>query len=327
MTLIEHGLYGTRLQRLLTLKQAPVLVAQTSRHATVTVTRCVSDAGSETVSEAFPTESAFLVILHLVDCERWQLWLGERQITTHPIGAGAITIHDLRRSPALGFFAPHDALFFYLPHAALDNIAQEAGAPRLCELRETGGAAASDTVVRDLAKLLLPAFVCAATANRIFIDSVILAIGAHLATTYGDLRSGAKFERGGLAPWQERRAKDMLLSHMDGGVRVATIARACGLSDSQFSRSFRRTTGLPPHQWLMQRRIERAKRLLSESAFNLAQVGQECGFADQSHFTRSFTAMAGVSPGAWRRRLPVLPRGRQAARGGPESALRVEAAG
>ena len=310
MSLIEHGIYGPRLQGLLALEQAPVLVARTSRHAAIAVTRCLRHVAADAVSQAFPTENAFLAILHMVDCDGWDLWLGERQIPTHPVAAGAITIHDLRRSPAFGFRAPLDALFFYLPHAALESIAQDAGAPRPCALRETGGAAAPDIVMRDLAKLLLPAFASTATANRVFVDSVILAIGAHLATTYGDLRTGAKFERGGLAPWQERRAKAMLLNNMDGGVMVSAIARECGLSDSQFSRSFRRTTGLPPHQWLMQRRIERARSLLAESTFNLAQVGQECGFADQSHFTRTFTAVVGVSPGAWRRHLSTLPRTR-----------------
>ncbi len=247
------------------------------------------------------------MILHLTACASWALWHSERQLPAHPLADGAITIHDLRRSPAFAFSDPYDALVFHLPHAAMDNIAQDAGAPRLCELREIHGAGAPDTVVRDLAALLLPAFDDGATVNHVFIDSVILAIAAHVVTTYGDLPSGSKFERGGLAPWQERKAKGILLGNMDGGVMVSTIARECGLSDSQFSRSFRRTTGLPPHQWLMQRRIERAKSLLTESALNLAQIGQECGFADQSHFTRTFTAMAGASPGAWRRRLFAPP--------------------
>ena len=296
------------MQALLGLEQALTLTARTSRRTTVAVTRCARRTGSAGPSSAFPTENAFLVILHLTACASWALWHGERQLPAHALADGAITIHDLRRSPAFAFSDPHDALFFYLPHAAMDNIAQEAGAPRSCELWEIHGAGAHDMVVRDLATLLLPAFDDAAKVNRVFIDSVILAIGAHLVTTYGAPPSGPRFERGGLAPWQERKAKGMLLGNMDGGVMVSTIARECGLSDSQFSRSFRRTTGLPPHQWLMQRRIERAKSLLTEGVLNLAQIGQECGFADQSHFTRTFTALAGASPGAWRRRLFTPPR-------------------
>lgn len=311
MSLIEHGLNGPRLQSFLGLDEAATLVARTSKRATVAVTRYARSKTARDPGGALPTENAFLVILHLTDCAAWTLWHGERAAPTASLAGGAVTIHDLRRSPAFGFPQAHEALLFYLPHAAMDNIAQDAGAPQLGSLREIDGAGAQDSVVRHLATLLLPALDGATRVNRVFIDSVILAIGAHLVTTYGQLSCGAKFERGGLAPWQERKAKAMLLGNMDGGPMMSMIARECGLSESQFTRSFRKMTGLPPHQWLMRRRVDKAKSLLTETALNLAQIGQDCGFADQSHFTRTFTALAGVSPGAWRRRqlAPQRPHG------------------
>lgn len=302
MSLIEHGFHGPRLQPLLGLDAASTLVARTSKRASVAVARYERSRICADLSGALATENAFLVILHVTDCPAWTLWHGERQAPTASLAGGAVTIHDLRRSPAFGFPEDHEALLFHLPHSAMDNIAQDAGAPQLCALREIDGAGAQDSVVRGLASLLAPALEGTARINRVFVDSVILAIGAHLVTTYGALSSGAKFERGGLAPWQERKAKEMLLGNMDGGPMIAAIARECGLSESQFTRSFRKMTGLPPHQWLMQRRVDKAKGLLTETTLNLAQIGQDCGFADQSHFTRTFTALAGVSPGAWRRR-------------------------
>jgi len=66
-------------------------------------------------------------------------------------------------------------------------------------------------------------------------------------------------------------------------------------------RAFRRTTGLPPHRWLLRHRVEKAKALLRESALPLHDVALECGFADQSHLTRVFTRWAGQAPGTWRR--------------------------
>ena len=79
------------------------------------------------------------------------------------------------------------------------------------------------------------------------------------------------------------------------------VAEACKLSVSHFSRAFKVSTGVPPHQWLLTARIERARNLLADSATPLVEVADMCGFADQSHFSRIFARTMGTSPGAWRR--------------------------
>ena len=107
--------------------------------------------------------------------------------------------------------------------------------------------------------------------------------------------------RGGLAAWQERRAKDMLVANLDGAVALADVAQECRLSVSHFSRAFRQSMGVAPHRWLLNRRVEFAKELLQAPDSSLSEIALRCGFADQSHFTRVFTRRAGVSPGAWRR--------------------------
>ena len=58
---------------------------------------------------------------------------------------------------------------------------------------------------------------------------------------------------------------------------------------------------MAPHQWLQHRRLERAKQALEKSSASLSAIAVDCGFADQSHFTRTFSRAVGVSPGAWRR--------------------------
>ena len=105
------------------------------------------------------------------------------------------------------------------------------------------------------------------------------------------------------ARWQERRAKEILSANLDGSVPLKDVARECRLSVSHFSRAFRRTMGVAPHNWLLGRRIEVAKEKLRDRRLSLSDVALVCGFADQSHLTRVFTGMVGVSPGAWRRAL------------------------
>ena len=74
--------------------------------------------------------------------------------------------------------------------------------------------------------------------------------------------------RGGLSPWQERRAKEAMNANLHGDVSIAELARECGLSNSHFARAFKQATGRPPYQWLLEGRVETAQR----PAFELADV-------------------------------------------------------
>jgi len=117
-------------------------------------------------------------------------------------------------------------------------------------------------------------------------------------------RLAPTIRKGGLAPWQERRAKDLIDANLVKGIRVEEIAEACSLSVSYFTHAFRTSTGQPPHSWLLKRRLELAMRLIREGRSNLADIAVATGFADQSHLTRVFKRRVGISPSQWRRSLP-----------------------
>ena len=106
---------------------------------------------------------------------------------------------------------------------------------------------------------------------------------------------------GQLAPWQLRRVTDYLAAHLAEDIPLQILANLVKLSRSYFSRAFKVSTGLAPHQWLLQARISKAKQLLLESDRALAQIAIDVGFADQAHFTRTFRRETGESPGAWQR--------------------------
>jgi AraC family transcriptional regulator len=105
-----------------------------------------------------------------------------------------------------------------------------------------------------------------------------------------------------LSPRQQARTFELIDARLHGDLSVEEIARHCELSPSRFTYTFKRTTGVTPHRWLTQRRVDRAKDLLRRnSRMPLAQVALACGFADQSHFTHVFTSVVGAAPGEWRR--------------------------
>jgi AraC family transcriptional regulator len=104
-----------------------------------------------------------------------------------------------------------------------------------------------------------------------------------------------------LAPWQLRRATEMLRADLSQNLSLSDVATACKLSVSHFARAFKASTGAPPHQWVLAARIDMARDLLVNSPTPLVHVAGMCGFADQSHFSRIFARSMGISPGAWRR--------------------------
>lgn len=107
--------------------------------------------------------------------------------------------------------------------------------------------------------------------------------------------------KGGLAPWQLRRVEAMIHERLAEDLSLAELAGVTDLSRSYFARAFRRSTGLPPHQYQLNARVERAKHLLRRSDLTLTEIGLDCGFKEQSQFIRAFRRLVGVSPGIWQR--------------------------
>ena len=103
----------------------------------------------------------------------------------------------------------------------------------------------------------------------------------------------------GREPQAVARAKELLGSQLAEPPSLEQLAAAVNLSPFHFARVFRRTTGLPPHAWLKQRRLEQARALLKSGCMPLA-VAMQLGFADQSHLTRQFKQVYGVGPGEYR---------------------------
>jgi AraC-like DNA-binding protein len=216
------------------------------------------------------------------------------------VRAGQTCIHDLKRDPVARLDKPHHVLFYYLPRGALDVIAGDADAPRIDDLNHEP-VAIDDATISSLGRAVLPALSRPDQASQLFVDHVLMALGIHVAHTYGGMRPLPSLIRGGLAAWQVRRAKEILSANLDGSIPLKEVARECRLSVSHFSRAFRRTMGAAPHSWLLTHRIEVAKEKLRDRRLSLLDVALACGFADQSHLTRVFTRIVGMSPGAWRR--------------------------
>jgi AraC family transcriptional regulator len=292
--------YGQRLGERLRAEQAHTVVTRGLRTADMAVTETRCDAPVLGMSDTIQREDAYLVALSLRDFPNRQYWEDGRQMPVYSLRTGQVDFHDLKRDPVALLDKPYHDLFFYLPAGALHAIADDVNAPRIRELNYNS-APDEDVTISNLARAVLPALSRPDQASQLFVDHILFALGIHVAQTYGGMRPLPPLVRGGLAPWQERRAKEVLSANLDGRVMLKEVAQECGLSASHFARAFHRSVGAAPHQWLLTHRIEAAKQKLRDRRLSLSEVALACGFADQSHLTRSFTRFVGVSPGAWRR--------------------------
>jgi AraC family transcriptional regulator len=295
--------YGRRLGEALRVENAPAIATRVLRTADIAVTEVRCDNPLPQMRGSIQREDAFLVGLHLRDFPNREHWEDGRGTQVCDLRAGESCLYDLKRGPGALLDKPYHTLVFYLPRAALDAIADEANSPRIGDLSYKPGAGVNDVTISCLGNLLLPALSHPDQANLLFLDHVLLALGVHVAQTYGGMRPMSRSARGGLAPWQERRATEILRANLKGGVALKEVARECSQSVGYFSHAFRRTMGVAPHQWLIEQRVALSKEKLRDDRLSLSDVAAECGFSDQSHLTRAFKQTVGVSPGAWRRAL------------------------
>jgi transcriptional regulator GlxA family with amidase domain len=108
--------------------------------------------------------------------------------------------------------------------------------------------------------------------------------------------------RGGLAPGALRR----VLAHIEGRlaerIEMSALAAIAGLSECHFSRAFGQSVGMPPHRYVMSRRIAAGAGLIESTDRAFTDIALSVGFSDHSHFTRMFVRMIGETPSSYRRR-------------------------
>ncbi|WP_129791767.1 AraC family transcriptional regulator [Sphingosinicella sp. CPCC 101087] len=257
-----------------------------------------SDGGHPT---QFDRADAYMVCLQRLDLPAQPYWADGRAMSLPAIRRGQFLLLDLGTEHASLVPSAVDCVSIYASRAALQRFQAEHGMPATGQLLTPLGAVHDDEAIRHLGEALLPAIEQPRAASRLWADHVALALLSRLTALHGTDALPASAARGGLAGWQERRAKEMMLSQLDGRIGLETLAAECRLSRSHFARAFKASTGVSPLRWLSLQRVERAKIMLLNTQLPLDQIAVACGFADASHLARVFVRATGQQPGAWRR--------------------------
>ena len=277
----------------------PTLVASVSRGAAMTFDRLRLDCAGRTFDD-IPAQDAYSFHINFLKQESFSTSRKTRVAERYFLGEGDSAMRDCSEASTVTFHSAMDMVRLYVPRIAIQDFVREELGSSEVHLKSP------QQVIRDPILYHFGACLSALLEhpeenNSLLVDYIALSLQNHLYQTYSDIPASSPKARGGLAPWQESRAKEAMEADLDKEITIARLAHDCRLSASQFARAFRQSTGCTPHRWLLQRRVERAQDLLLTSDKTLAEIASSCGFFDPSHLTRAFGQTVGTSPGLWRR--------------------------
>lgn len=290
--------YGSQLGERLGLPEPLTHICRTLNRGTLAITELQSQAPPQDPTPSFGYDDAYQVIVNLRHM-RLDLWLNESPPALEAMHAGKTYLTDLRREPRVLIRNPFHTVNFYMPISTLKAYAEQNDMPVFTEFPQPPTVGQDDPVMRQLAGAAAAAFAHRHQASGLLLDTILDAVCLNVLGQYAGANLNTPIRSRGLAPWQERRAKEFIDQRLD--VSMSELADECGLSVAHFGRAFKRSTGLAPHQWQLRRRIKRAQVLLAGSALSIAEIALKCGFSSQSHFNVAFKENTGITPGNWRR--------------------------
>jgi AraC-like DNA-binding protein len=296
--------YGAQMAKYFTMNQPPRVAIDSAVSVVrpkMAITRLIARSGIPERTGSIPPEKAYVVSLHLnhANSGEWELWTDAKYTKTGVWPVGGVAMCDLESNSSIRNPGPIDWIHYHVPRTTLDSITDDAGIREVKRLHCVYGT--PDPVLHHLTQSVLPCLNRPETFSQLFMDSFTMMIGSHLVGRYAQIRGPFAQLKGGLAPWQQRRVVELLRQHLDGELKLETLAAECRLSVSHFARAFRASFGTSAHRYLILHRIEMAKALLSETSNSLTEIAAQTGFTDQAALTRTFANLVGATPGKWRR--------------------------
>ena len=189
----------------------------------------------------------------------------------------------------------------YLPQTTLERVASEADGTGPGNLLERTGH--PDAVTSRLLMSAADALEGNAALDTLFRHQLTDLLATRLLAAHAGSVTMFQPAIGGLSPTTLRRAVERLQSDSDADVSLAALASDAGLSRFHFCRAFKESTGLSPHAWLRQYRLEQAMNMLRDTDVSIVSVAAELGYASQTAFAAAFKKLTGETPSDWRRRV------------------------
>ncbi|MFD1557501.1 helix-turn-helix domain-containing protein [Paraburkholderia silviterrae] len=194
-----------------------------------------------------------------------------------------------------------DVLHFLVPETMIQSLADELGDCRDApDLLRRQVHIVHDPCIERLANAMLFADKAFKAYGQLYIDSISMALLCRLLEPQAQRRATpARLTLVGLPKWRLMQVTDYIEAHLADSIRLEDLADAAGLTRMHFAAQFRVATGFRPHDYVLRRRIERAKEILSHGKCSLLDAAQRVGFQSQAHFTTVFKRIVGTTPKCW----------------------------
>jgi AraC family transcriptional regulator len=195
---------------------------------------------------------------------------------------------------------PVDVVQLYLPHTMLERVAREANTATPTDLLER--TAHPDSITSRLLLSAADSLEGNGALDTLFRHQLIDLLATRVLAAHTGSPAPFQPTMGGLSPKVLLRAIERLRSDSDADVSLAALASDAGLSRFHFCRAFKESTGLSPHAWLRQHRLEQAMNMLRDTDASVVSVAAALGYASQTAFAAAFRKLTGETPSDWRRR-------------------------
>lgn len=186
----------------------------------------------------------------------------------------------------------------YLDPTFLAHVAYESANPEQVELKLT--LSIPDPLVSQIILALKTVLETDATNSCFYAESMATALAAHFLRNYSTRKHSLPEYGDGLPKYKLKQALEYMNAHLNENVSLATISEELGISQYYFCRLFKQSTGMTPHAYWIQQRVNRSKQLLKQRELTINDIAIECGFANPSHFAKHFRNHTGISPKEFR---------------------------
>ena len=138
--------------------------------------------------------------------------------------------------------------------------------------------------------------------GRLYVENLAAALAVYLVQRRHS-RPAIMLPYANLAPARFRRVVEYIDTHLTNDLGLTELSQVSGLNPHHFAHAFKVTTGVPPHRFIIERRIDKARALLEDKRQSIAEIALDLGFSNQSHFTQHFRRIVGTTPAKYRRDL------------------------
>jgi AraC family transcriptional regulator len=221
-------------------------------------------------------------------------------IETH-CGPGDVSLLTRSQRSHWHWTEPIDVSHVYLSENLVSAVCAEVTGRSIADVRLRDVLKAHDPIVTAAVAAITQEARQQALGSALYVEAAATQLIVHLLRHYASVTFSEPGGKGRLSPAQVRRLTEYIDSRLNEQLHLETLAAVAGVGMWTFTRHFRESFGRTPHAYIIERRIDRARRLLAQSSLPIKEVASVCGFADQAHMTRVFQTHLRMTPAALRR--------------------------